>query len=193
MKVPVSPRTKEPSGGMAGFSMRNLTVATMQKAHRLATFDSRTSSIGRSRFAMYFRQRIRNLSLPYTTNGNLEQSTTTTTDRPKHIIGPQSTKRLSRRLSRGSETRHSKALPHQLQPIDGLLCSNKAMNVMMELLQASLNPLLLLVEIIKELVRHVHHDSSINIFAYDNQTNQEILSAAGHKPVKASMSQNKMR
>ena len=121
MKVPVSPRTKEPSGGMAGFSMRNLTVATMQKAHRLAIFDSRTSSIGRSRFAMYFRQRIRNLSLPYTTNGNLEQSTTTTTDRPKHIIGPQSTKRLFRRLSRGSETRQqstpSPASAHRWPPV----------------------------------------------------------------------------
>ena len=59
-----------------------------------------------------------------------------------------------------------------------------------QLKQAGLNPILLLVEFIKELVRHVHHDPGIYILAYNNQTNQEILSAAKHKPVKASMSQN---
>ena len=49
-----------------------------------------------------------------------------------------------------------------------------------QLKQTGSSPLLPLVESFEELVRHVHHDPNIYVFAYNNQIDHEILSAGRH-------------
>ena len=150
-----------------------------------------TSGIGLSRTDMCFRQRIRNLSLPYSTAGDLEQSRTTTitaTDRPKHTISTEhrpTTMHQEAVPEAGPELRSrpwksspSPTSAHRKHPV--LKQNHENGTVGRHLKQTGSDPLLPLVEFSEELVWHMHHDPNIYVFAYNNQANHEILSAARH-------------